>query len=100
MGVMPPQAFLVASDVKAYQSWIVLATVCISGNQCAALPFVTDIILSPLSAHFLVMQHSYTAGKMQGNGDLQTTMLQLMKLTGKKQKTIILYQKLFGYAAA
>lgn len=73
---MPPQAFLAASDVKVYWSWIVFATVCTSGNQCAALPFVTNIILSPLSDHFLVMQHSYTAGEMQ-----------LMKLTGKNKRT-------------
>lgn len=89
MGVIPPQTFWAASDVKAYQAWRVLETLCSSGNQCVALPFVTDIILSPLSAHFLVMQRSYTAGKMQGNGDLQSTVLQLMKLTGKNKKHIL-----------
>lgn len=64
---------------------MVLATVCSSGNRCVALLFVTNIILSPLYAHCLVMQHSHIADNVWGSGDLWSSMLWLMKLTGKKK---------------
>lgn len=77
-----------------------LATVCSSGNQCAALLFVTNIILSPLCAHFLVMQHSHVADSECKWGFMVLCAMANEVNRKKENQNQILYYNYLGYAAA
>lgn len=91
VGIIPPQ------NTSKQNS---LATVCSSGNQCAVLLFVANIILSPLCAHFLVMQHSHIAHSVCKWGFMVLCVMDNEVNKEKENQNQILYYNYLGYASA